>query len=616
MSSPSRFGPIWRYCGHGSTSGDPVGCRGILVPGRTACLAHLGAADRARYLSGLHPGDELGLNGTPFTTNLLDELLHALTDPATGAPRLGKADFTEATFSGHAGFGNVTFENVQFHNAEFHDSASFDGALFSGTAAFGRARFRHLRFEKATFTARADFELARFGGHAWLDEAVFSGPAVFKGAEFSSGASFLRCAFADRTDFEGVVFANPANFGGDVKFTESVFATAPSLGPLACEGTVDLSGAVFEAATTLEVAARRLVCVRTRWASTATLRLRYATVDLADALVTSPTAVTAHPAPFRTTFGGTMGIGGPLDETVLRGGDPGVLIASLQGVDAGQLVLTDTDLSQCLFAGAFHLDQIRLEGRTVFASAPAGLHRRRYRRLVLPYRWSRRRTLAEEHHWRARALGQGAATPGRPPAPGQWNPGPHHPDPALTPDPEDLATTYRQLRKAFEDGKNEPGSADFYYGEMEMRRFDRADTPRSERGLLWAYWLVSGYGLRASRALGWLALAVTATVVLMMGLGLPDAAPEQQATGTVPAGGGKVTLVIAEQDPELTLPAGDRFSRGRFDKALRVVLNSVVFRSSGQNLTTWGTYTEMASRFSEPALLALAVLAVRSRIKR
>ena len=44
--------------------------------------------------------------------------------------------------------------------------------------------------------------------------------------------------------------------------------------------------------------------------------------------------------------------------------------------------------------------------------------------------------------------------------------------------------------------------------------------------------------------------------------------------------------------------------------------NSVILRSSGQDLTTWGTYIEMISRLLEPALLALAVLAVRGRIKR
>lgn len=54
----------------------------------------------------------------------------------------------------------------------------------------------------------------------------------------------------------------------------------------------------------------------------------------------------------------------------------------------------------------------------------------------------------------------------------------------------------------------------------------------------------------------------------------------------------------------------------RFDKALSVTLNSVMFRSSGQDLTTAGTYIEMTSRLLEPTLLALAALAVRGRIKR
>ncbi|MFF5307675.1 pentapeptide repeat-containing protein, partial [Streptomyces sp. NPDC013161] len=54
----------------------------------------------------------------------------------------------------------------------------------------------------------------------------------------------------------------------------------------------------------------------------------------------------------------------------------------------------------------------------------------------------------------------------------------------------------------------------------------------------------------------------------------------------------------------------------RFEKGLNVTLNSVVFRSSGQDLTTVGTYIEMTSRLLEPALLALAVLAIRGRIKR
>ncbi|PBC59771.1 hypothetical protein BKI49_32690 [Streptomyces sp. Tue6028] len=149
-----------------------------------------------------------------------------------------------------------------------------------------------------------------------------------------------------------------------------------------------------------------------------------------------------------------------------------------------------------------------------------------------------------------------------------------------------------------------------------MRRLDRVETTRAERWLLHAYWLLSGYGLRASRALAWLLLAVCVTVVLMLGLGLPDKSPSQTVTGDLPPSGGKVTLEVDTPDPVLTLPVADRFTLERFEKTLRIVLNSVIFRSSGQDLTTWGTYTEMISRFTEPVFLGLAVLAVRGRIKR
>jgi hypothetical protein len=33
-----------------------------------------------------------------------------------------------------------------------------------------------------------------------------------------------------------------------------------------------------------------------------------------------------------------------------------------------------------------------------------------------------------------------------------------------------VAAVYRDLRRSFEGRSNEPGAADFYYGEMEMRR--------------------------------------------------------------------------------------------------------------------------------------------------
>ncbi|MGW1895753.1 hypothetical protein ACWCP6_36735 [Streptomyces sp. NPDC002004] len=45
------------------------------------------------------------------------------------------------------------------------------------------------------------------------------------------------------------------------------------------------------------------------------------------------------------------------------------------------------------------------------------------------------------------------------------------------------------------------------------------------------------------------------TIVLLMGVGLPKDSPKQEATGTVPPGGGKVTFEIDKADPQN--PAGD-----------------------------------------------------------
>ncbi|MFE7112213.1 hypothetical protein ACFU98_38965 [Streptomyces sp. NPDC057575] len=173
---------------------------------------------------------------------------------------------------------------------------------------------------------------------------------------------------------------------------------------------------------------------------------------------------------------------------------------------------------------------------------------------------------------------------------------------------------YRSLRKAFEDGKNEPGAADFYYGEMEMRRADE-ETPHAERWLLAAYWVLSGYGLRAARTPGWLFAAMSVTIGVMMLWGLPAHDPEPVSTGTLT--GRHITLTT--ETPDLVNPTGplhNRLSTDRFEKSLRVVVNSVIFRSSGQDLTTTGTYTEMASRLAEPVLLGLALLAIRGRVKR
>ncbi|MFC4507413.1 MULTISPECIES: pentapeptide repeat-containing protein [Streptomyces] len=503
-------------------------------------------------------------------------MLDALRDPTTEHPRLGPARFDGASFTGSARFDGATFTHTaSFDGATFTHAASFDGTIFAGLAAFNQTTFTYA---------------------VWFDRATFTGAAAFGNATFIGAANFGGATFMNAVQFPGATFTH------DVTFTAARFENAPWLGPLVCGGTVGLQSAVFEKPVTIVIAARELSLRRTRFASTATLRLRHTELDLAGAVLEYPVTVAAELAPL------TGPLGHPVPEEVLAAWDAGVCVRNLSGVDAAHLALTDVDLSECRFAGAVHLDQLRMDGRTTFAHPPIGWHRRG----LMPLRWSRRRTLAEEHHWRAATTGH--PTPGREPSAREWQPAPHHSDLSRARGPETLAALYRQLRKALEDGKNEPGAADFYYGEMEMRRRDRTGTARAERGLLHGYWLLSGYGLRASRALGWLAAAMLVTIVLLMGFGLPQDSPKQVAIGSVPPGGGKVTFEIDKADPQnLT---GKRFTDERFEMALSVTLNSVVFRSSGQDLTTAGTYIEMASRVTEPVLLGLAVLAVRNRVKR
>ncbi|AWZ10635.1 MULTISPECIES: pentapeptide repeat-containing protein [unclassified Streptomyces] len=640
--APPPGTPVWPHCGEGASPADPVGCRGrqVAVPltaGPPRCLAHLAPADLTLHLASLSAGDDVEHQGVTFTGNLADRLFDALRDPATGRPRFGRATFDHAVFASEARFDGATFSSVaDFGGAEFGALAWFDNVTFQAEAWFSGAVFRDgarfvgtvfhtdVRFgsltisvavrsgsavanltttvqvDGVTFEAGAWFSGAVFHAEAQFDEVVFPDEVRFHGTAFQSkarfvGATFHTDAWFKRASFAGAVLFDGAVLHADGLFEDASFSTAHRLGPLACHGSLDLSGAAFGRAVTIEAAARSLTCARAVWESTATLRLRYADVDLSDAVVTQPIAVTAHAAPFAH-----------LDESCLGNADDRVRVLSLRGIDAAQLVLTGTDLSACRFLGAFHLDQLRLGGDTVFARTPAGTDLRR----LVPLRWTDRLALAEEHHWRAlphhRRRMRAGWVPDAPPTVTSAPP----------PGPAALAALYRQLRKGFEDGRDEPGAADFYYAEMEMRRLERrSPRSRAERGLLTAYWALSGYGLRASRALAWLGLAMTATVLVMMVWGLPQNDPKSVSAGRVV--GQNVRLTTDTPDPvNPSGPLHERLTAKRFEKSLRVVVNSVVFRSSGQNLTTPGTYVEMASRLTEPVLLGFAALAVRGRVKR
>jgi hypothetical protein len=251
-------------------------------------------------------------------------------------------------------------------------------------------------------------------------------------------------------------------------------------------------------------------------------------------------------------------------------------VVSLQRANVAGLGLSNVSAADCRFAGAHNLDKLRLESDVSFAAAPSP---------VGPSGWGGRAVIAEERAWRADRAHRRWAAPGWP----GWL---DDQRPSVL-EPGQIAGLYRALRKGREDSKDEPGAADFYYGEMEMRRraspggnphgqSSAAARGRVERGILTAYWLVSGYGLRAWRAVAWLAVvtALLAVAFHFVGFAVP---PRPASYWTSLLYAFRATLSLTDDDV---------------------------------TLTAWGQLLQAVLRLTGPVLLGLALLALRGRVKR
>jgi hypothetical protein len=563
-----------------------------------------------------------------------------------GAKFTGDALLNDAQFAGDAWFRNAQFARAaRFRNAQFARAASFDGAQFTGAASFDNAEFagdasfkdakfaRTVWFHSAQFTGAAAFDGAQFTEGAMFDRAQFTGPASvaasFNGAEFAGPAFFGRTQFT-AASFDGAQFTelaafDRAQFSELAWFGRAEFRKATSLGPLSA-GILRLNGAVFDSPLVIEAASKTVSCTNTKWNGGVTLRLRGAAVGLERANFAEPSFVTGSDKGFKFDED-------PPDDKearkLARNQDaespepwmPGV--ETLRGTDTSRLSVTDVDLSRCRFAGALLLDQLRLEGRCVFDHPPTGIQIGWAWPPV--WWWSSRQSLAEERDWRATTRKRAGWTVARSADSAEDAQSADNAEDAQSADsevgPERLAGLYRQLRKAQEDAKNEPGAADFYYGEMEMRRHAHS-TPAAERAIVWLYWLISGYGLRATRSMTALVAFGIIVTAALTGWGLAATAPvtiaPQHLSGTITAPLNKPARINATLH-EIALglpPATQRWTGERTRTALEVTFESFAFRSTDQPLTDAGTWITIAARILGPVLLALTLLAVRNRVKR
>jgi uncharacterized protein YjbI with pentapeptide repeats len=492
-------------------------CPATVVAGYRQCWSHLSVEDFADALDGLTPGADLDLRGTVAGTSLLSDILPRLRD-ASGELRIGSLNWDRVAFSSHVELRKVSFS--------------------------GKATFTHCNFSQG-----ATFATIRFADQADFSNATFGGPAILADVEFARDALFRECMFTEAKLSHIIAGKNISFEKANVSRLTISDAQSPS-------GSLTLSGLRATEDGEVEVKARfsAVRCKQAEFGGPARLQL-----------ATGPLWLTG------STFKGTAIVESWLPALAKepgRANEPLLPIRSLRGVDAERLTLTDVDLSQCLMYGLRRPEELRLEGRWLFPRTPRGWHPRH----GLPWRWTRRDALYEEHLWRGWAIATKDAED-----PIDLD------DPAMPCPPARLAVLYRQLRQGVEDARNAPGAADLYYGEMEMRRL--STDALDERALLTAYWLVSGYGLRASRALLLLAGVVLAATEVLQHAGFGRASHHPGFVDSLLyTAGSLLSLTISGHLPT--------------------------------TLSDWGQAMVISLRITGPVLLGLAALAMRGRLTR
>jgi len=592
------------------------------------CLAHCSDKERSSALKLVSETGTIDACGTPITSSLLEQVLAATPRGENGEPLIKGCRFDRATFQGTATFDRATFQGTAtFDRATFSGDATFDQARFGGYVRFSKATFNgNVKFNKSVFEDEATFGLAvfrgsvafdeaRFGGGAWFSAARFGGGAWFAGAAFGSGAWFAESTFQSTATFDQATFSGDATFDGttfkhSAGFDGVRFEQARQIGPLLAYRGLVLDNAQFAQPVQIEISSTGVCCRRARFPGGVQFRLRWARVVLDDTDLAAPSVLAGIPRLSSEELARR-------EEQIARAWQrllkdeisvrPQLL--SLRRADVAGLGLSNVSAADCRFAGAHNLDKLRLESDVSFATAPSpvGLGGRG---------GGGREVIAEERAWRVDPQRADRSRRRWVDLDPRW-PGWLGDKPDVL-DPGQIAGLCRALRKGREDVKDEPGAADFYYGEMEMRRHrpvnsrnagDQSSATvqgRVERGILTAYWLVSGYGLRASRAL--------ATLLLILALA---------TVGFVHGGFASSTTTAYQQ---VTLPSGTRYEpreiRGAPPGWAEAATYSVQSTTSllrtptNEPLTESGRIIEIMIRLLGPVLLGLALLALRGRVKR
>jgi len=429
-------------------------CVGAAAAPSQLCLRHASTAERlehTRLAFGSSGRVPLLLSGVTITPELWDFVL-------------SKASHDDRRFTAplHAVGANFPFK-LRLSDWTFEWSASLTGAVLEdGCEITG-----------CTFTDHVDLDFVDFrnGPGYWRQCSFKRGLSVsyghtsqhvaFVGCEIGADLTaqgFVAdfhlddCEVAGACDLSGSAFTllslSKSRIVGDLGLAdlEALTVRAPGielesasrLGPVRIKGAIDLSNAKFTNRILLDVAAEKVELSGATFRAGGRLHISSAEIALDRLLLNGP---------------------------VTLSGRNGASVRSIRSADAAKLVLGSVDLSCCIFQGSHGLDSLVLEPTAVLPRSPRPLR-------------TRRRCIADEYVWR-RANARWRRS--------DWDLAQRdmsNADVAVELGAGEVAATYRLLRRSVESQANEPGAADFYYGEMEMRRLDRG-AGGVERGILW-----------------------------------------------------------------------------------------------------------------------------------
>jgi uncharacterized protein YjbI with pentapeptide repeats len=367
----------------------------------------------------------------------------------------------------------------------FPEQATFRRAQFLAPVSFGEACFsREVFFDGAEFAMSASFDRAKFGGNASFDGARFVGEASFKRVEFAADASFKGAAFSGVASFDKARFTRLADFYlTEFSGTSARFEEAEFWGSTSFLETKFLRDAWFRQAKFLSWASFE----QTEFSGLAS----FVQANFSDTESTSSFDRTKFvewaefdQAEFfgEAVFERSKFLSQASFDHVKFCG------VTIFNTDIEHVGFRSSNLGNCRFAGSSNLDKAEFDDIS-------------WSQWPVHSTWpGQRARLAVADEIVARS--------------------------ALPADKPSLLAAaervYRDLRRNYETRKDHPRIGSFYFAEMEMRRLASSSSwPGQTIGSLTAwYGMISGYGGRWGRALGW-ALAVCcvwALLYLLVGL--------------------------------------------------------------------------------------------------